>query len=179
MVKLPTHTQCMELLDEHDVPDRVRKHSFAVNKVAVFLAKKLKEKGIKIDVKLVDRASLLHDLDKMKTLHTGNHGEETYRILSEKGFERVGYVAKKHFIQDMADKELTFEGKVLNYSDKRCQEDVIVPLKERFEYARKRYSSHVNEKFLKGEKAMYRFEEEIFRKIGLDPAKLGDHIEAG
>jgi HD superfamily phosphohydrolase YqeK len=49
-------------MDEFGVPLHIRKHNVAVAKLGVFLAKKLKEKGISVDVDLVDRACLLHDL---------------------------------------------------------------------------------------------------------------------
>jgi len=49
-------------MDEFGVPLHIRKHNLAVARLGVFLAKKLKEKGISVDVDLVDRACLLHDL---------------------------------------------------------------------------------------------------------------------
>jgi len=88
-MNLPTHEQCIEILDEHEVPENVRKHCFSVNKVAVFLALKLKQKGIEINIDLVDRASLLHDLDKIKTLGQGTHGQLSREILEGKGYPEL------------------------------------------------------------------------------------------
>jgi putative nucleotidyltransferase with HDIG domain len=180
-MKLPTHKQCIELFDEYDVPDNVRKHSFCVNKVAVFLAKKLKEKGIEIDVELVDRASLLHDLDKIPTLDTEEHGKMTAKILLEKGHHpKIGDVIRKHCFNDILDNGLaTWEEKLVNYSDKKCREDRIVPLKERFEYGKKRYAHLRGPRTDEAEQLFLDFEKEIFNMIGLDPEKLKEYVENG
>jgi uncharacterized protein len=60
--RLPTRGDCFELLKQHRVPEHIIKHSIIAAKLAVFLAKKLEEKGISVDVELVDRACLLHDV---------------------------------------------------------------------------------------------------------------------
>ncbi|MBU0535969.1 MAG: HDIG domain-containing protein [Nanoarchaeota archaeon] len=178
MEKLPTHKQCMELLDEHNVPENVRKHSFAVNKVAVFLARKLKEKGIDIDVELVDRASLLHDIDKIATLGKGTHGQLSKKILSEKGYARLGEIVHKHVFSAVLDGNLTtWEDKVVNYADKRCTEDNLVSLKDRFGYSRKKYASHNSIRTAEAEELFIKLEKEIFTIIGMDPEELGGHVD--
>lgn len=178
MTGLPTHKQCMELLDEHNVPENVRKHSFAVNKVAVFLASRLKEKGIDIDVDFVDRASLLHDLDKIATLSKGTHGLLSRKILSENGYERLGKIVHNHVFRAVLDNNLTtWEDKVVNYSDKRCTEDKVVSLKDRFIYGRKRYASHNDARTEEAEQLFFALEKEIFTIIGLDPEKLGEYVK--
>ena len=59
---LPTRQECFELIRRYHVPSHIVNHSLAVSKLAVFLAQKLKEKGLRLNVKLVDRACLLHDI---------------------------------------------------------------------------------------------------------------------
>lgn len=175
---LPAREECIKIWDEHNVPENVRQHSFAVNRVAVFLAKKLREKGIRIDVELVDRASLLHDLDKIPTLNNGEHGHLTRKILSEKGHGAVGEIALKHRFKAILDNGLrTWEEKVVNYADKKCLEGEIVPLEKRFEYGRKRYASFKHSRTKEAELLYIELEKEIFTKIRLDPKKLGDYVE--
>ncbi len=60
--KLPTRKQCLDLLKQYRVPEHIIKHSIVAAKLAGFLAEKLKEKSIFVDIKLVDRACLLHDI---------------------------------------------------------------------------------------------------------------------
>ena len=176
--RLPTHEECMALLDEHEVPEHIRKHSFAVNKASVFLAKKLKGSGIDIDVELVDRASLLHDIDKLPTLENGQHGIMAKNILTEKGYVKIGEVIHKHLFHSILDNGLkTWEEKILNYADKRCQEDEIVTLDHRFAYGRKRYKDHEDPRTGEAEDLFRQLEKEIFKKIDLNPERLGEYIE--
>ncbi|MCX6706983.1 MAG: HDIG domain-containing protein [Candidatus Woesearchaeota archaeon] len=180
-MNLPTHQQCIELFDEYKVPDNVRRHSFCVNKVAVFLARKLREKGIEIDVELVDRASLLHDLDKIPTLDKPGHGEMTEKILLEKGHHpKIGKIIKKHCFNAILDNGLeTWEEKLVNYSDKKCREDSIVTLHERFEYGKKRYPHLRGPRTNEAEQLFLDFEKEVFNIIRLDPEKLKEYVENG
>ena len=59
---LPTRKECLAIIEEHHVPPHIVKHSLTAAKLAVFLAQRLTEKGIAVDVNLVDRACLLHDI---------------------------------------------------------------------------------------------------------------------
>ena len=59
---LPTRKECLAIIGEHHVPPHIVKHSLTAAKLAVFLAQRLTEKGIAVDVNLVDRACLLHDI---------------------------------------------------------------------------------------------------------------------
>jgi len=166
----------MEYLDENDVPENVRRHSFAVNKVAVFLAKKLKEAGEDVDIDLVDRASLLHDLDKIQTLDNGKHGEMTREILTREGHPRVGELAFKHKFNQVTNLN-GWEEKVVNYADKRCREDNLVSLEERFRYARERYPRHSKPETIALEKHFFGLEKEIFDRIKMKPEQLKEHIK--
>jgi len=61
-IELPTKEECYNLLKEYHVPRNVVAHSENVAKVSIFLAKKLKDKGQDVNIELVERAALLHDL---------------------------------------------------------------------------------------------------------------------
>jgi uncharacterized protein len=66
MINLPTKQECIHLLRvTYRVPQNMIEHCVQVNRLAVFLANKLKEKGFDINVDLVDRASILHDVMKI------------------------------------------------------------------------------------------------------------------
>ncbi len=65
-IKLPKEEECKHLLmNTFRVPPNILDHSILVNKIAVFLAKRLEEKKIQINIDLVDRASILHDMLKI------------------------------------------------------------------------------------------------------------------
>jgi putative nucleotidyltransferase with HDIG domain len=163
-MELPTIDKVHELWDEHHVPNNVRKHSEQVAKVAVFLAKKLKEKGIHVDVGLAERSALLHDMTRSANFEDPekhpeatmedidfwkqlkekygeiHHGESAADLLQDK-YPEVAEVIRGHTIDNVKDSLLdgTWEMKILSYSDNRVVHDRIVSFKGRVEDARKRH----------------------------------------
>jgi len=170
---LPTRRQCLELMDEFGVPLHIRKHSLAVAKLGVFLAKKLKEKGISVDVDLVDRACLLHDIlricdlkesgyDRYRQAITDKdrvkwrqlraryrnlcHEDAAFALLRD-AYPELALAVKRHryaALLDEKDKPVTWEEKIVYYADKRVMHDKIVPLKERLEEAHRRNTAQRN-----------------------------------
>jgi uncharacterized protein len=166
--KLPTREECFELIRRHAVPGHIVKHSVATAKLAVFLAERLKEKGIAVDVDLVERACLLHDVARMcdfkkpdsislaEPIEQGSkakwqqlrtdyeglcHEDIAYELLRDE-YPELAITIRKHrylAILDEKDKPMTWEEKLVYYADKRVMHDRIVPLKERLEEAHKRY----------------------------------------
>jgi putative nucleotidyltransferase with HDIG domain len=164
---LPTRKECFEIIKEFHVPSHILRHSVAVAKLAVFLAERLKEKGIGVDVELLDRACLLHDIARVcdfKELDCGKfeqpvtegdkekwtqiramyggmgHEEAAYDILKEK-YPTLALTIRKHRYMAMLDEEArpdTWEEKLVYYADMRVMEDRIVPLKDRLEDGHKR-----------------------------------------
>ena len=164
---LPTRRDCLNLLREYAVPSHIVEHSLAAAKLAVFLAKRLKEKGIAIDIELVERACLLHDM-----VRAGDFQESVYRkfenniteqqkakwqqlrakykaipheyaaydILKDK-YPELALTVKKHrymAVLDEEEKPKTWEEKLVYYADKRVMHEKIVPLKERLAEGHKR-----------------------------------------
>ncbi len=164
---LPTHKECQAIIEEHHVPPHIVKHSLTAAKLAVFLAQKLKEKGITVDVNLVDKACLLHDIvricnikeldfnrfeqpvtaeNKAKWQQLRTKYKETPHeyaacdILKDK-FPVLALTIKKHRyigILNETEKPNTWEEKLVYYADMRVMHDKIVPLEERLTEAHKR-----------------------------------------
>jgi len=148
------------MIKEYHVPLHILKHSLAVAKLAVFLGERLQEKGIVIDIKLVERACLLHDLvrvcdfkaldysrfkqnitehdkakwEQIRTEYKNvRHEDAAYYLLKEK-YSRLALVIRKHryiSILDEKQKPNTWEEKLIYYADMRVMHDKIVPLEER------------------------------------------------
>lgn len=170
-MKIPSTEECIELMDEFDMPDNVREHCFAVNRVSMIIAKKLKQKGIDIDLNLVNAASLLHDVDKIHTLENIKlHGTTGHQWLSKKDHSKVGEIVKKHILPHHAE---SWEEKVVNYADKRCSGGEIVSLDDRYEYIKRRYASYYSEKH---KEDAFKLEKEIFDKIDIKPENIRDMI---
>ena len=164
---LPTRKECLALLAEYHVPPHIVKHSQAVAKLAVFLAQRLNEDSAEIDIELLDKACLLHDMmrvfdfpepdykrfernlpekekAKWQRLHAKynpiSHEEAACDILKEK-YPALALAIKRHrymALPDENEKPDTWEEKLLYYADKRVMHETIVPLKERLAEGHKR-----------------------------------------
>jgi|TARA_B100002003_G_C13940803_1_gene456556 putative nucleotidyltransferase with HDIG domain len=178
-MNLPTKEECFEILKEYEVPQNIIEHSLMVNKVAIFLAKKLVEKSIKINIDLLDRASLLHDLDKIATLKDYySHGKVSKEILEKKGFLQVGKIVSVHRTDSIKNNMVnTWEEKLLNYADGRVTNDKIVSLHERFEYGRKNYPEFNTPEGRESEIKKHELEKEIFSHLDFKPEDLKQEME--
>jgi len=164
---LPTREQCFDIIERYRVPLHIRKHSLAVCRLAVFLAKKLKTRGAAVDVNLVDRACLLHDMarvcdfdkvdfgkfeqtitqedktkwEQIRARYNGScHEDAAYDILKEQ-YPELALTIKKHRYMAILDEKTrprTWEEKLLYYADMRVMGNRIVPLKTRLRDAHKR-----------------------------------------
>ena len=152
---------------EYHVPRHIAEHSRTVAKLAVFLGERLKEKGTAVDIDLVDRACLLHDIvrvcdfkeldydrfeqavteedrakwDEIRAKYKGvRHEDAAYDILRGR-YPAVALTIKRHrYMAMLEEKERpeTWEEKLVYYADMRVRHDKIVPLRERLEDGHKR-----------------------------------------
>jgi uncharacterized protein len=170
-MKLPSRKQCVNWLLEQKMPKNIIEHSLKVEQVAVFIAKKLKEKGEKIDVDLVSRASIIHDIDKHLTLKTGDHGTKGKQILLEKNEPILAEFCVTHLLTFVLKNEFSSaEHKIVFYADKRVLGDKIVSLDKRFDYLLKRYGSKsktVFERILASKPIVEKMEKKIFEQISV------------
>lgn len=163
---------CLALLEKHGVPQNIIEHSLKVKEVAMFISRKLQASGTHVNLGIVNDASLLHDIDKHKTLNDNeNHGKLSEKILLEEGISReIASCARKHHLSNILEEKPfdTIEEKVIYYADKRVVHDKIVSLNERFAYLKKRYGN-INENVLQTiiecESKVKELEDEIFENL--------------
>jgi len=157
---------CLELLKKERVPENVIRHSQAVRRVAVYLAKLLMKGGIKVDVELVDRAALLHDICKIRFVKTDKepfHPDEGAKLLRKHGLNKIADIVEANGSSAVLNGKIdSWEKKLMCYADARVVGDNITGLKERFEYLRKRYAEFI-EDFKKISPILAEMEREIFR----------------
>ena len=67
-MKIPSKLECLDLFDKYLVPQNVRRHCKKVSIVGTKLADELKNKGVDVDVPLVEIGCLLHDMMKIYAL---------------------------------------------------------------------------------------------------------------
>ena len=162
MIKIPSREECLKILKENNVPENVVRHSLKVAELALDIAKRLKARGINVDISLLEAAAILHDIMRSKK---GDHAIEGARFIKGIGYEKVAETAKAHGLYNLPKiKPETTEQKILFYADKRIIEDRIVSLKERFDDFRKRYPDYAEEK----SETEYEFVKNIGMELGME-----------
>ena len=170
-MNIPTREDCLDLLNKHNVAENIKKHCKAVSKVAVFLAKKLKENRIDVNVELVLAGSLLHDIGKEDGKPPKGHSDKGYEILKDK-YPEIAEIIRVHAFFRVNELK-TWEQKIVNYADKRTKHGIMT-MKERLEDWQKRLQITLDSELVKKE---FELEKQIFDVIGLEPDKLGEYIE--
>lgn len=173
---IPTREECLRLMGEYKMLENIISHSLAVTKVALFLSVELNKRGQRIDVRLVEAASLLHDLTKTECLKTKeDHAMTGSQLLKGMGYERVGEIVARHiWLGKEGDPSCVCEEEIVNYADKRVMHDRIVSLEERFRDLKERYGKHGRaEDYLEHlQKEIYGIENRIFLILQTDPNDL-------
>ena len=104
-INLPTREECYGMLKEYHVPKNVVAHSEQVAKLSIFLAEKLKEKGEEVNVDLVEKAALLHDLVRIcnfKSFEKDHFKDFGFEITDEE-YKNMKKVREKYIDQHHAD----------------------------------------------------------------------------
>jgi len=138
---IPNREECLRLMGEYGMLENIISHSLKVAKVALFLSVELNKKGQKIDLGLVEAASLLHDLTKTQCLKSKeDHARTGCQLLKKMGYERVGEIVARHiWLGEESNPSCVCEEEIVNYADKRVMHDRVVSLKDRFRDLKERY----------------------------------------
>ena len=175
---VPNVEECLLLLKKFQVPEHILAHSQRVQGVALYLCRLLNHHGERLDQALVEAASLLHDIAKVRTLGTGgNHAQEGARLLRELGFPEVAEVVRQHVVLDTGTGQGRItEAEVVHYADKRVKHTTVVPLGERFLDLKKRYGKSPGAmSWLEDlEQRSRMLEERLFQKIPVLPEVVSE-----
>lgn len=139
--QLPSREQAIELLHTTKCPPQVVRHCVAVADLAVETANRLKDKGLKIDVNLVEAGALLHDLGRSKS-HTVDHALIGAEIATSLDMpELVVRIIKRHVGAGISSEEAaklgwpndiyvpeTLDEKVVCYADKLIDHGKKMPI---------------------------------------------------
>lgn len=141
--RAPDRVQCQRLLDAHQVPPHIRRHSEEVARVALLLGRELQAAGETLDLELVEAGALLHDIAKAACLTTrGDHAGEGGRVLRGAGYPAVAELVERHVELGPWDPAGPItEAELLNYSDKRVRHEEVVGLEGRFRDLVARYGA--------------------------------------
>jgi uncharacterized protein len=176
-IHLPSHKQCLELMQTYGMLPHIREHSFRVMQVAVFLGEALVEAGFDLFLPLVETGALLHDLGKTPCLGTlNNHAECGAVILEGLGYPHVAQVVREHvhLYADIIDSRPLRESELVNYADKRVLHAEVVTLEERFADLKVRYgrTPEILARIQATEIRARALEEKLFAPLHLTPLDL-------
>ena len=148
--RLPSRDQAIELLQKNGCPPKVINHCEIVATVALDIAHELQNKGLKIDLTLVETGALLHDIGRSKT-HGVDHGLVGSQIAETAGMPQpLINIIKRHVGGGFTAKEaqelgwpedtytpLTLEEKIVCYADKLIEKSKRVPIDVEIERLRR------------------------------------------
>jgi predicted hydrolase (HD superfamily) len=123
--------ECLHILAQQETPDHVIRHCLCVEKVAVILTQALNDHGLHLDVDLVGRAGLLHDMCRVHPEHW-NKGAD---LLEEMGYPEEAHIVRHHMTHtpNMKMDQLT-ELDMVCLADRMIMEDQFVGLERRMDY---------------------------------------------
>lgn len=177
---IPRQAWALNLIREQAMPEHIIRHCLLVRKVAVRIGELIHHR-CPLDMELIDRAALLHDICKMESINTGgDHAMMGQELLEGLGYPRVGRVIGQH-VRLQSEARLD-EAMVVNYADKRVMHDNVVSLEERLADIIKRYA--VNEaalqKIMELNGKFRQIEQRLCSGTGFDPASVsGLRLVAG
>ncbi len=159
--KLPSREQVLQLLHENQCSPKVIKHCKAVAKLAVETAEKCKEKGLNVNLKLVEIGALLHDIGRSKT-HSVHHAVVGAEILKAADLpEPVISIIKKHVGGGITASEaeqlgwpkdvyipVTLEEKIVSYADKLIENAKRAPIEITLEELAREHGQDAAERVL-------------------------------
>lgn len=139
--KLPSRKQALQLLHETGCSRNVIKHCKTVAELAVEIARACREKGMNVDLQLVEIGALLHDIGRSKT-HSVHHAVVGAKIAKSLGLpEPIISIIKRHVGGGITAKEAkrlgwprdiyipqTLEEKIVSYADKLIDGSRRVPI---------------------------------------------------
>lgn len=187
-VSIPSIDECLDLMDEYEMLNHIRSHSFMVARVAESVWRELsREENTQYHptLELVLAGALLHDIAKTPCLKNGcNHAKLGGEICARHGYPKIGRIVSEHVILHDFDpvryRQGRFKAKeIVYYADKRVRHDTIVSLDERLDYIIEHYGN--------GDKEMHRLirnnfkrcidlEDYLFSFIDFSPDDLTQHI---
>ncbi len=172
-MSIPTRSECLIIMDKVRMPDHIRKHSMMVAVVALYLGGLLNRNSSRLNLELLEAASLLHDIAKMESVESGgSHSELGARMLTDFGFLPLASIVEDHVTMDLVRVYGPInESVIVNYCDKRVKHDQMVTVKERFEDLTERYAkTEAHMRFMQEKYVLYmELERRIFEHLGISP----------
>ena len=198
-MNLPTEQQCLELFRTYNVPRHIFEHCLNVSKLTLFLAQKLKERGQNLNLELVHRIALLHDLFKVVAIEElsslFSYSEEEikmWKTLRQKYPDLhecdVAYLVFKEEFPELAlaikhasdplKKDKSIEEDLAHYADWRVSNNQIVSLSDRLIYLKQRYPKG-DQYWQQRSDVIFQIEKRLFSHLDFSPEQISQLIKDG
>ena len=140
--RLPSRERALKLLHENGCSIKVVNHCRTVAKLALETAETLKQKGLNVNLGLVEAGALLHDIGRSRT-HSVNHAVEGAEMARQAGLPKpVVAIIQRHVGGGITANEAkalgwpnddiyvpaTLEEKIVSYADKLIENGKRVPV---------------------------------------------------
>ena len=139
--KLPSRKEALVFLKEVGCSQEVINHCIAVANLALITTKNIQNRGINVDIALVEVGAILHDVGRSIT-HTVDHAVVGAKIVEKAGLsEPVISIIKRHVGGGITKNEArnlgwandiympcTIEEKIVSYADKLIEKSRIAPI---------------------------------------------------
>ncbi len=183
---VPTIAQCIRYIDQYEMLDNIRDHSFMVARVAKTLVEQLGTTICSIPpADEVVAGALLHDIAKTRCLNNNSqHAQEGQNICNELGYPGIGEIVVEHVILKRFNENLYQQGvfgakELVYYADKRVRHDQVVSLDERLDYIIERYgdgSPEIERRIRLNFSATKSLEQFLFSHLSFLPEEITDHL---
>jgi putative nucleotidyltransferase with HDIG domain len=131
---IPSRKWAYDLIRLKHMPENIFRHSHLVCNVASIIASHIPDK---VNIILVNRGALLHDICKMDSIGTGkDHAQLGGRLLDILDCPELASIVRQHVRLETMDLN---EAMIVNYADKRVMHDRVVSLSRRFVDLMERY----------------------------------------
>ncbi|MGA9109757.1 MAG: HD domain-containing protein [Smithella sp.] len=178
--RIPTLTQCEELMASHSMLPNIVLHSRQVMRVSIAITDNLKD-GLSINRDIVIAAALLHDITKTRSLETRErHAVSGGALLRELGFGSVAGIVEQHVtLRNLNLEGMLEEAEIVYYADKRVMHDKIVTIDERVHDLIKRYATveEIRDQILKNKVQALAVERKIAGFMKMDIKDAIDQIQ--
>lgn len=181
---VPSAEEAHRILAGRRLPAGIVRHSEGVARVARAAARLVEAAGIPVDVRVVEAAALLHDIDKPQTRQSGQpHGEVGARMLERMGFGELAAAVSSHPVSCLIDEDRFprgWEPVIVSLADKHVAQ-AFMSIDERLDEMAERYPRYREEIDL-ARPAAHALERELAEVSGLGVealvARLRDAWEA-
>lgn len=177
---IPDIPEIMNILKKNNTPDRVIKHSGKVTDIALKLGRKLKDKGINVNLDMIKAAALLHDVSRVEE----NHALVGAEVIAAYGYPEISHIVSQHMTYNFSNQiENLTETDIVCIADRVVKEDQYVGFDARMTDVLKKFKDNpqaikrISEKMK--ETKVFLTELEKFLDISIDEIAKDDsvHIE--